>query len=561
MKSWYQWISFIVLVAVLLAKIGTGRPEFSKAAEVNLQDWEYCLNEEATGMIITKYNGTDQELMIPDTIEGYPVVKIGDSAFEGNINMTGDLTIPDSVKVIGRDAFNGCSRLNGRLTLPENLEEIGESAFRDCNFTGTLHIPSGITVFNSYVFQGCDFSGLLILPEKTTYIGYDAFGDCRYLTGLLKIPDGVDYIGELAFRNCNGIEQLALSTKVSIIRAGTFECCSSLQKALVPKEVNAIEEGAFSHCYSLTIYGYAESEAYSYAKKNSIPFVDVEAPTPTPTIEPTQKPTLAPTQEPTPEPTLAPTQEPTTEPTIEPTQEPTTEPTIEPTQEPTTTPTIEPAKEPTSKSTEEPTKKSTSAPLDSQYNQAGVNIRAGDLMIYHFTKKKGDQAGICWRKNNPATSYEIYRSTKKSKGYRLVKRVSSEKTSWVDKKAKRGKIYYYKMRAVYRWNGSSITGSFTKPVKTKRQYLRTPKYAAKRVKKGSTHYIRVSIKKKEGKYIELYFQRKGKKKKRIHLTSNRLKKTYKLQYNPKEKKMTLWLRTYKKKGKKKRYSQYAKRKV
>ncbi len=551
MKSWYQWISFIVLVAVLLAKIETGRPEFSKAAEVNLQDWEYCLNEEATGMIITKYNGTDQELMIPDTIEGYPVVEIGDGAFKGNINMTGDLTIPDSVKVIGSYAFDECSRLNGRLTLPENLEEIGQFAFHDCNFTGTLHIPSGITVFNSNVFFGCDFSGLLILPEKTTYIGYAAFSDCRYLTGLLKIPDGVDYIGELAFTNCNGIEQLALSTKVSIIRAYTFECCSSLQKVLIPKEVNSIEEGAFSSCYDLTIYGYAESEAYSYAKKNSIPFVDVEAPTPTPTAEPTPEPTEEPTQKPT----LAPTQEPTQKPTIEPTKEPT------PTIEPTLTPTIEPTMEPTSKFTEEPTKKSTSAPMESQYNQTGVNVRAGDLMIYDFTKRKGDQAGICWRKNNPATSYEIYRSTKKSKGYRLVKRVSSEKTSWVDKKAKRGKTYYYKMRAVYRWNGSSITGSFTKPVKTKRQYLRTPKYAAKRVKKGSTHYIRVSIKKKEGKYIELYFQRKGKKKKRIHLTSNRLKKTYKLQYNPKEKKMTLWLRTYKKKGKKKRYSQYAKRKV
>ena len=59
-----------------------------------------------------------------------------------------------------------------------------------------------------------------------------------------------------------------------------------------------------------------------------------------------------------------------------------------------------------------------------------------------------NSALISWKAASGATSYEIYRSTSKSKKYKKVATVSSSKKSYKNKKLKRNKKYYYKVRAV-----------------------------------------------------------------------------------------------------------------
>ena len=53
---------------------------------------------------------------------------------------------------------------------------------------------------------------------------------------------------------------------------------------------------------------------------------------------------------------------------------------------------------------------------------------------------------VSWKKVSGATTYYVYRSTKKSSGFTLVK--STTGTSFTDKTAKKGKTYYYKVKAV-----------------------------------------------------------------------------------------------------------------
>ena len=47
------------------------------------------------------------DIVIPEAIDGYPVTRIGENAFESCKFIT-SVTIPDSVKYIWRRAFTGC---------------------------------------------------------------------------------------------------------------------------------------------------------------------------------------------------------------------------------------------------------------------------------------------------------------------------------------------------------------------------------------------------------------------------------------------------------------------
>jgi hypothetical protein len=75
---------------------------------------------------ITGYTGTGGFVEIPDTINGMPVVGIGDKAFMNNTSITG-ITIPGSVTSIGAYAFRGCTGLTS-ITIPNSVTSIGSYA-------------------------------------------------------------------------------------------------------------------------------------------------------------------------------------------------------------------------------------------------------------------------------------------------------------------------------------------------------------------------------------------------------------------------------------------------
>lgn len=90
--------------------------------------------------VITAYTGNYSVLLIPETLDGYPVAEIADSVFSGNTNLT-SVHIPNGVKKIGWFAFSGCTSLKN-VTLPKSLEEIGYDAFAYCTRL-TLYCASG----------------------------------------------------------------------------------------------------------------------------------------------------------------------------------------------------------------------------------------------------------------------------------------------------------------------------------------------------------------------------------------------------------------------------------
>ncbi len=79
-------------------------------------------------------------------------------------------------------------------------------------------------------------------------------------------------------------------------------------------------------------------------------------------------------------------------------------------------------------------------------------------------KKK---ATLKWDKVGYATGYEIYRSTKAKKGFKKVGSVNSKKTTFVNKKLKAGKTYYYKIRAFVKVKGKNYYSKYSAVSKVK----------------------------------------------------------------------------------------------
>lgn len=84
----------------------------------------------------------------------------------------------------------------------------------------------------------------------------------------------------------------------------------------------------------------------------------------------------------------------------------------------------------------------------------GLNAPAAKI-----SKKKAASAKISWGKVTGASKYKVYRATKKSGKYKCVKTTTAR--SFINKKLKKGKHYYYKVKAV----SGSYTSSYSNIVR------------------------------------------------------------------------------------------------
>ena len=82
------------------------------------------------------------------------------------------------------------------------------------------------------------------------------------------------------------------------------------------------------------------------------------------------------------------------------------------------------------------------------------------------SKKK--KAFLKWKKNSKATGYEIYRATKKNGKYKKIRTIKkASAVTFTDSKVKKGKTYYYKVRAYKTVKGNKANGKFSAVRKVK----------------------------------------------------------------------------------------------
>ena len=98
-----------------------------------MNDFKYEVDKNQ--VTITRYKGTDENVVIPDEIDGRPVTIIGAYSFRECFKLT-SITLPNSITTIGDWAFARCFFLTS-ISGPDGCS-IGEGAFEDCTAAITI---------------------------------------------------------------------------------------------------------------------------------------------------------------------------------------------------------------------------------------------------------------------------------------------------------------------------------------------------------------------------------------------------------------------------------------
>lgn len=240
---------------------------------------------------ITKYTGKESTVILPSTINSWPVTKIGEDALKDNTTIT-SVTIPASVTEIGSNAFAGCTNLTSvtyggdwsNLTIQSGnpaVQDAANAPLFDFEFippdntavivtnykyngaAADVTIPSRykgkpVTTIGHAAFFNSAVTSVTI-PDSVTSISDEAFINCPKLTNI-SIPNSVTYIGFSAFSSCTSLKSITLPSSLSFISGFLFSGCSQLTTIHIPVSVTSIGNNAFADCPSLMTVTYPGSK-------------------------------------------------------------------------------------------------------------------------------------------------------------------------------------------------------------------------------------------------------------------------------------------------------------
>ena len=196
-------------------------------------DFSYTLdaNDNAT---ITAYNGTESNLTIPSTIDGYDVIAIGAHAFHESRNSTNGHTIKNVI------------------------------------------ISEGITKIDGWAFCECTNLESVKLPESLTTIGLQTFLKCGKLTQI-NIPKNLEFLHDGCLEQ-TGLEEIVIPENIKKFIGSEFRLCKSLKKVIVYNDSieyynNGYDTNVFERCADdLILYGNEGSTTQQYAQEKNLTF-------------------------------------------------------------------------------------------------------------------------------------------------------------------------------------------------------------------------------------------------------------------------------------------------
>ncbi len=279
-----------------------------KHPELSTEDFSYKVSQNDT-VAITKYEGEDKEVAIPDKINGRNVTDIWQDAFS-NKDIT-SVKIPSTVKNIDLYAFWNCFKLASIEVAENNPNYLSiDGVLYNKNKTALLIYPpskedSEFLIYDSVnEIKATDFleySNLAYIKVSENNLNYTSIDGVLYnkdKTALiayppkkqdlkLSIPDSVNEIKYSTFLNCYNLNSIEVSKNnanylsidgilyskdketllvcpkgnkrlnliipdgVLIIKERAFENCLNLVSLIMPNSILRVEASAFKNCQSL----------------------------------------------------------------------------------------------------------------------------------------------------------------------------------------------------------------------------------------------------------------------------------------------------------------------
>ncbi|MDR0984248.1 MAG: leucine-rich repeat domain-containing protein [Ruminococcus sp.] len=229
-------------------------------------DWEYA-DVSGVGCMLTKYQGNDKSVTIPEKIDEKDVVGVYKYGFQkSDIE---HLTFSKTLQYFDDYAVFNCKKLKD-ITVPEentkftskdgvlfNAEGSVLIQYPIGNERTTYEVPDDVWHIYAGAFAYATNLESVKMPQAMFSLANWAFAYCDNLKNF-TVSAGITKISEKAFVGCKSIETLQLPTELTVIDKGAFLDCKKLKNLVVPANVTLIDQSAFAGCTDLSNVEFAE---------------------------------------------------------------------------------------------------------------------------------------------------------------------------------------------------------------------------------------------------------------------------------------------------------------
>lgn len=293
--------------AVLMTCTSASLPMTSAALETFTYGDLYYYETEG-GVCITDCNREITTVEIPAEIDGKPVIRISEIAFEYCFSLesitvsedntsfcsvdgvlfskdmsvlveyprakTGDsYAIPDTVTVLQNRCLSNTQLIE--ITIPEGITVISESAFEYDHNLKEVILPEGVTTIENNAFGFCYDLENIVIPDTVTTIEGWAFTYCTSLTEI-EIPSSVTKFDSAPFQGCEGLTSVTLPDGLTETSYLMFTDCTNLTELHLPGTITEIDGKLLIDCTSVTDVYFdglqSDWEAISIDEDNEILF-------------------------------------------------------------------------------------------------------------------------------------------------------------------------------------------------------------------------------------------------------------------------------------------------
>ena len=174
------WIGMKKLIFAAMLSVLLVISACAMAAGLQENGFDYYVeNGEA---VVSGYQGTKTDIVVPETLGGYKVTKLDYECFAGQDGFT-SVKLPNTLRIIGWTAFAGCENLRS-IDIPAGVTEIGRYAFSGCTNLSSVTLPDSLVTLRRYAFSDCPSLKKLVIPANVEDIPGDVFYGSTYLQKL-----------------------------------------------------------------------------------------------------------------------------------------------------------------------------------------------------------------------------------------------------------------------------------------------------------------------------------------------------------------------------------------